>query len=174
MKNKFFIIFTVCLLLTGFTTAQENLNKTIQFHYKYGKIIDEEPPEPSAFLQAKKVERPRIYLLSCFASGGNGEETFSNCIDLSEVSSIYLYTEVFALLKTNVRFHIAFIGPETIILSSEEFFEWKKNECSFFVAEIVPEEWEPGVYTIVWIAEIKEAGGGVGLKKQCVVKFYKK
>lgn len=169
MTNKFFVIFTVCLLLTGFTTAQEKPTKTFRSHYKFGKITAE---EPSAFLQAKKVERPRIYLLSCFASAENDEETFSNCIELSEVSSIYLYTEVFALLKTNVRFHIAFIGPETIILSSEEFFEWKKNECSFFVAELVPEEWKPGVYTVVWIAEIKEPGGGVGLKKQCVVRFY--
>ena len=172
MTNKFFVIFTVFLLLAGFATAQEKPAKTSQFHYKFGKIIDEEPSEPLAFLQLKKIDTSRLYLMSCFASGENGVETFSNCIDLSEVSSIYLYTEVFALRKTNVRFHIAFIGLETIILSSEEFFEWKKNECSFFVAELIPGEWKPGVYTIVWIAEIEEVGGGVGLKKQCIVRFY--
>ena len=38
--------------------------------------------------------------------------------------------------------------------------------------EIDPTEWKKGVYTIIWIAEITEAGSGVGLKKQCVVRFY--
>jgi len=166
------IIFSICLLLAGISLAQEKPAKTIRGHIKVGKIIQTDEIEPEASAQATKDEKSRLYLLNCLTIGeSGGEETISNCLKLADFSTIYFFTEVFALLKTQLRFHIFWLGPETIYFTSD-WFTWEKNECSFFGVQIDPTEWKKGVYTVVWMAEIKDAGAGVGLKKQCIVRLY--
>lgn len=172
MKNKYLIFFTISLLFVGFSMAQEKPTKTIKVHFKSKKIIETAEIDPTASAQATKVEKSRLYLLSCFASSENGEgEIISNCIKLSDVSSIIFYAEAFALLNTQVRFSIIWLGPETVAFEGE-WDTWNKNESALLGVEIVPTEWKKGVYTVIWIAEIKEAGAGVGLQKQCIVRFY--
>jgi hypothetical protein len=123
-------------------------------------------------LTQAKTDKPRIYILNCFTIGEEGgEETITNCLKLADFSTIQLWTEVFALLRTRLRLTILFLGPEYYVFTSD-WFTWQKKECAFYGVTIDPIEWKKGVYTIVWFAESKESAGGVGMKKQCIVRFY--
>ena len=172
MKNKILVILSLCLLLTGFTLAQEKPTKTIHTHFKAGKIIETEKNDSEASAQATKWEKPRIYILNCFTIGEEGGvETIGNCLKLADFTTIYFWTELFALLKTQLRLTIIFLGPEYFVYTSD-WMTWEKHECAFYGVTIDPAEWKKGVYTIIWFAETKEATAGIGLKKQCIVRFY--
>jgi hypothetical protein len=166
MKYKFFVSIALFLLVIGFSQAQD---KGIREYYKFGKIIIEEQLDPNVFTQAKG-DKQRLVLMTCYASAENGTETFSNCIKLSEVSSINFWLEIFALLKTKVRFHFTWTGPE-YYTHTTDWFDWNKNESSFLIVS-TNTDWKKGIYTIDIIAETKEVGSGMGLRKKCVAKFF--
>ena len=166
MKYKFFVTVALFLLVFSFSQAQ---TKEIREYYKFGKIIAEEQRSPDLFAQAKG-DKQRLVLMTCYASAENGTETFSNCIKLSEVSSINFWFEIFALLKTKMRFHLTWTGPE-YYTHTTEWFEWNKNESSFLIVS-TNTDWIKGIYTVDIIAEIKEVGSGMGLRRQCVAKYF--
>jgi len=166
MKYKFSVSLALFLSLIVFSQAQ---NKEVREYYKFGKIIVEEQQAPDLFAQAKG-DKQRLVLLTCYASAENGTETFSNCIKLSEASSINYWLEIFALLKTKVRFHFAWTGPE-YYTHTTDWFDWNKNESSFLIVS-TNTDWKKGIYTIDIIAEIKEVGSGMGLRKKCVAKLF--
>ena len=164
MKVKVFMLF-LCLLLvvSGFAQRQ---SKVIGERHGVKKITDGE--ESFASIQVKSEDKPGVLLLSCFVTDKEG--FISQCLKLSENSTISFFIDYTATWNSNVRFHFIFTGPEYWEHKSN-FYKVKYKDYSY-VSLDTDNTWKKGIYTLTVIAEQAKSQSGADCVAKCKFRFY--
>lgn len=174
VKHKIFLVLVLCILIVGFSTAQEKaFEEKVELIATFGE--DQGVIDPHVFPQLAAQDKPKLTLLTCYIlTEKNGEYTLTNCFSVSDVDTITFQCQIYSLTKTKAKIHFFFVGPGSgVFWFTTDQYNFKTNShYSISLGADQSFTWAKGTYKVIVMVDLQQNGSAIGTTEEMTFRLF--